>query len=456
MTQAVQMHPAAMALEPWLAARPRPGADFYADSTLLAAHIGQGEQHLAALPPVLARTAPQRQVAAAIHRSCRRLRSDFVKAHAGAIHDAAAGCRSGHVALAEIAYSAAQLIPGLVPTRAQIGAERDCEQAAKEGREIDQGIFFGELLRHPQVGARIVAAALQPSARAQALLAQFRADGQIDLGKVHVARRGVAAHVTVNNPACLNAEDDALIDAMETAIDLVLLDDACHVGILRGGAMTHPRYAGKRVFSAGINLKELHQGKISFVDFLLRRELGYINKMARGLSLAADGERWRARRCEKPWIAAVDGFAIGGGAQLLLVCDHVIACADSFFSLPAAQEGIIPGAANLRLARRAGARMARQIILDGRKVHAHEPDAELLFDSVVASADMEAAIDERVRRLDSPAVIVNRRMLKLSEEPLDLFRAYMAEFSVEQALRLYSDDVLRNVRGAAPAVREPA
>ena len=51
-----------------------------------------------------------------------------------------------------------------------------------------------------------------------------------------------------------------------------LLDPAVRVGVLRGGEMSHPRYRGKRVFSAGINLKSLHAGEISLVDFLLRRD----------------------------------------------------------------------------------------------------------------------------------------------------------------------------------------
>src|SRR5690606_22192242 len=113
---------------------------------------------------------------------------------------------------------------------------------------------------------------------------------------------------------------------------------------------------GQRVFSAGINLKHLHQGKISFVEFLLRRELGYISKIKRGL-LDIDVQLGDRRTKDKPWIAAVDSFAIGGGAQLLLVFDKVIASEDSYFSLPAAQEGIVPGLANLRLAKLTGGRI---------------------------------------------------------------------------------------------------
>jgi thioesterase DpgC len=235
---------------------------------------------------------------------------------------------------------------------------------------------------------------------------------------------------------------------METAVDIALLDDSVKVGVLRGGEMSHPRYAGKRVFSAGINLKHLHRGQISFADFLLRREFGYINKMARGLILRDADATMPARVNEIPWIAAVDTFAIGGGAQIVLVCDRVIGSSDSYFSLPAAQEGIIPGVANLRLGRVAGGRLARQILLYGRKVWANEEDGRLLFDEVVAPDDMDTAIADCAARLDSPAVVANRMMLRLAEEPLDLFRSYMAEFALNQAARMYSDDVLEKVRQA--------
>jgi (3,5-dihydroxyphenyl)acetyl-CoA 1,2-dioxygenase len=243
---------------------------------------------------------------------------------------------------------------------------------------------------------------------------------------------------------CLNAEDNQQVDDMETAVDLALLDPDVRVGLLRGGEMSHPRYRGRRVFSAGINLKALHAGRISLVDFLLGRELGYLRKLMLGV-LVEDGVSWHSPTVQKPWVAAVDGFAIGGGMQLLLVFDHVIAASDSYFSLPAAQEGIVPGAAGFRLSRVVGPRLSRQIILEGRRIWASEPDARLIADEVVESADMEEAIEGSLDRLQRPAVAANRRLLSLAEEPPDEFRRYMAEFAVSQALRLYSDDVIGKI-----------
>jgi thioesterase DpgC len=120
----------------------------------------------------------------------------------------------------------------------------------------------------------------------------------------------------------------------------------------------------------------------------------------------------------------------------------VLAAADAYLSLPAAQEGIVPGAANFRLSRPAGPRLARQVILGGRRIWATEPAARSLVDEVVEPAGLDQAIERALGRLQHPAVVANRRMLNLAEEPPDEFRRYMAEFAVEQALRLYSDDVI--------------
>lgn len=141
-------------------------------------------------------------------------------------------------------------------------------------------------------------------------------------------------------------------------------------------------------------------------------------------------------------MAVVDGFAIGGGAQLLLVFDQVLAASDAYLSLPAADEGIIPGAANVRLARQAGARLSRQVILAGCRIRASEPDARLLVDEIAEPDDLDAAADRCLARMQSPAVVANRRMLTLAQESLAEFRQYMADFSLQQVLRLYSDDVI--------------
>jgi thioesterase DpgC len=418
------------------------------DTESLQSHVVEGESILAELPERRLRTEPQQTIAAAVHRVSRHARAIFMEKHAKFVYDAVMASTAEISGLSDISFTASELFPGLTPTRRQVASECEKEQASKEGREIDLGIFFHALLSVPDIGMRIINNMLKPTAKALQLLPEFVRSADLKIGAVHLQRRGRAAYLTFENASCLNAEDNELIDSMETAVDLALLDDAVGVLILRGGEMQHPRYKGRRVFSAGINLNKLHAGSISYTDFLLRREFGYINKMACGLVLdATEGNRSATRR-EKPCIAAVDTFAIGGGAQILLVCDHVIAGAGSYFSLPAAQEGIIPGVANLRLGDMTGARLARQIILSGRQIWANEEAAKCIFDEVVAPAAMEQTIAMRADQLDNPAVIANRRMLRLAREPEDRFRTYMAEFALAQALRMYSQDVLNKVARA--------
>jgi thioesterase DpgC len=376
--------------------------------------------------------------------AARTLRGHFMDAQAAAVYDELTDGRRRYLRLEQLVEAAATAFPGLVPTADQMVAERARAQASKEGREIDQGIFLRGVLRSPLAGLHLLDAMLRPTPRALRLLPEFSRTGAAELGSVRLERRAGAARLTMCRGDCLNAEDNQQVDDMETAVDLALLDPGVRVGLLRGGEMSHPRYRGKRVFCAGINLKALQAGGISLVDFLLRRELGYIHKLVRGV-LVEDGASWHSPTVAKPWVAAVDGFAIGGGMQLLLVFDHVIAAADSYFSLPAAQEGIVPGAANLRLSRSAGPRLARQIILEGRRIWASEPAAGLVVDEVVEPAGMEEAIERSLDRLQSPAVAPNRRMLNLAEESPDDFRRYIAEFAVQQALRLYSDDVIGKV-----------
>ncbi|MDQ0711360.1 enoyl-CoA hydratase/carnithine racemase [Streptomyces luteogriseus] len=95
----------------------------------------------------------------------------------------------------------------------------------------------------------------------------------------------------------------------------------------------------------------------------------------------------------------MDSFAIGGGMQLLFAFDRVITASGAYFSSPAAQEGIIPGVANLRLPRIAGGRPARQVIPSGRRIHATELGARLMCDTIADTADLDTAIADAVEEL---------------------------------------------------------
>ncbi|MFC1421412.1 (3,5-dihydroxyphenyl)acetyl-CoA 1,2-dioxygenase DpgC [Streptacidiphilus cavernicola] len=418
---------------------------FPADATRLGSHLGPLRHALDALPARPDRTPDQQRNAEQLLLAARSARVAFMRTHGERLHRELTDGGAQPLRLDALAATAAGLIPGLAPTRDQIAAERRFDQVDKDGHELDQGIVLWGMLRSPQAGTRILEAMLAPTPRALALLPDFSRTGTAHLGTVAVVRDNGIAHLTLNNTRCLNAEDDQLAEDLETAVDLALLDPGTRVGVLRGGVMDHARYAGRRVFCSGINLTRLYHGQISLVDFLLRRETGYLHKLVRGLRLPGADPLSPDALHEKPWVAAVDAHAIGGGMQLLLAFDHVVAEDTAQFSLPAAEEGIVPGASNFRLSKVMGPRLARQVILGGRRIHADEPQALLFCDQVVAPEQMDKAVAQAAEALDNPSVVSNRKMLNLADEPLDAFRAYIAEFALEQAKRLYSADVIANL-----------
>ncbi len=251
----------------------------------------------------------------------------------------------------------------------------------------------------------------------------------------------------MTHPRFLNAEDDETRGPLETAIDLVLLHPGLRMGVLRGGPVDHPKYAGRRIFSSGINLTRLYHGKISYLFYLVR-DLGLVHKLYRGLALEPQSLDGIETTHEKPWMAVVDGFAIGGGCQILLVVDYVIAEKGSYFNLPARKEGIIPGAANLRLPRFMGERVARQAILFDRLFRVEEPDARALVNEVHASHEIDEAVERAVANALGSGMVSaagNRKALRVQLEPLDTFRRYMATYAREQAYCHLSDQLIVNL-----------
>ncbi len=235
--------------------------------------------------------------------------------------------------------AASSRYPALLPTPAQIDAERALrQQSAKQGREIDQGLFIGQILADERCGMHLIHAMLKPKREALERLAEFRRSGFADLGEAKAERKGKIGHVTLTNAKFLNAEDDRATAALETAVDLVLLDDAIEVGVLRGGTVQHPKYAGRRIFNAGINLTHLYYGQISLANFFIERELGLLHKIFRGHWRSNSYDEQFEDYVEKPWVGAVEGFAIGGGCQLLCVFDRVLAEPELLFQ-PAGQQG---------------------------------------------------------------------------------------------------------------------
>lgn len=218
---------------------------------------------------------------------------------------------------------------------------------------------------------------------------------------------------------------------------------------MRGAAVEHPKYQGRRVFGAGINLTHLYHGRIPFVWYL-KRDLGYVNKIYRGLACAdgAPPDEFGGPTIEKPWIAAVEAFAIGGHCQLLLVMDYIIAERGAFLTLPARKEGIIPGAANMRMPRFTGDRIARQAIQYERRLECDSAEGRMICDEIVETGGMDAALEGVIKGLTSSGVVSaagNRRAIRIAQEPLDMFRAYFAVYAREQAYCHFSPALISNL-----------
>jgi (3,5-dihydroxyphenyl)acetyl-CoA 1,2-dioxygenase len=421
----------------WVAAAPA-GAlgSFEADASATTAFLERGESLLGDLPAAPERDERERDAAAAVGAALPDARERFLAAHAERIYELLTDELSTPLRLDALLDRAAGRFPGLVPDAAMLAAESGRPLADKDGAEIAQGQLLAHVLASPRAGTHLLRAMLRPTASALERLDDFRASGELDLGTVLVRRDGRVGTLELRNPPHLNAEDDTTLRATETAVDLILLDPQIEVGVMRGGVVDHPRYAGRRIFGAGLNLTRLYRGQIPFLFFIVR-DLGYVNKIYRGLG-----------DIEKVWIAGVETYAIGGACQLLHVMDHVIAERGARLYLPARKEGIIPGASPLRLPRSVGERLARQAIMSGREFVAGAPEADLICDEVVEAGEMDAAIARRAELLTSSGLVnaaANRRAMRAGQEPLDLFRTYMAGYARDQAQCHFSPELVRNL-----------
>jgi (3,5-dihydroxyphenyl)acetyl-CoA 1,2-dioxygenase len=412
-------------------------------------YLGAATGALTDIGPAERQDSSARRRSAEIRQHVLQAKEAFFRRHAAAIYDQLTNGCTAELRVADLVYAAAERYPALLPSREAIARERALKlQIAKQGLEIDQGLFAAHVLADERCGTHLLHVMLRPKREAEALLPDFVRTGRADLGSASVERTGNVGHVTHANPRFLNAEDDAALAALETAIDLVLLDDQIEVGVLRGAVSQHPKYAGRRVFSAGINLTHLYYGQISLVEFFIERDLGFVNKMYRG--------HWRSQSLtdqledtvEKPWLAAVEAFAIGGGCQLLCVMDRVIAEPGAYFTLPASKEGFIPGAANLRLPRLVGIHRARQAIFFERGFEADTPEGMMICDEIVPRDEMDAAIARNAAQMVRAGVTStasNRKALRVAQEPLSTFRRYMAVYCRQQSRCVYDQALIRNL-----------
>ncbi len=437
-----------LAVRPSLA-EPTLGASLARDAEAAGAYAAEIEAALRAMGPKAERVGEKRTEAEALKASARAVKERFFRRHAVAIYDELTGHGARSLRISELVVAAAARYPALLPTPERLKEERALmQQSAKEGYEVDQGLFLAHVLADERCGMHLIHAMLKPKREALDRLGEFRRTGFADLGEAKVERKGKIGHVTVTNPQFLNAESDVTTVATEIAIDLVLLDDAIEVGVLRGGVVQHPKYAGRRVFNSGINLTHLYYGQISFVEFLIEREMGLMHKILRGHWRSESYDEQFEDYVEKPWLAAVETFAIGGGCQLLCVMDRVLAEPGSYFNLPASKEGFIPGAANLRLPRLVGIKLAREGIFFERVFHAESPEGQMICDAIVPAGEMDAAIERDALQLvqaGMTSTVANRKALRVAQEPLSTYRRYMATYARQQALCLYDPRLIDNL-----------
>jgi enoyl-CoA hydratase/carnithine racemase len=158
------------------------------------------------------------------------------------------------------------------------------------------------------------------------------------------------AVVTLNRPESLNAISSAMADELKATFERVAGDDDVWVVVLRA--------AGERAFCVGADLKE--RGGFTLEDFYKNRE------QIKGMFAAL-------RAVPQPVIAAVFGFALGGGFELVLSCDMVVAAEGAKMGLPETRVGLLPaGGGTQLLTRKVGEARAKELIFRARQIDAHE------------------------------------------------------------------------------------
>lgn len=432
----------------YLAVQPSLARDYARDAAAFSQFWQRGMALRSKLSPKARRNAAEGAASDLLHRLERAAREAFLSVHAETVYRKLTDGLRKFVRIEELVFDAAALLPGLAPSREALARDAAHDLRDQDALAVDQGIFLSHVFANETAGRHLCHAMLLPRPETAERLPQFLAQGSLDLGGAAVYRAGKAAVVEMRNPRFLNALDDTVVDAIEIAVDVAIGDPQSDVAVLRGGVVEHPRYKARRVFSSGLNLTHLDRGKISYL-FYFRHLAGFENKIYRGLAhpdIAPDEEH--GGTTEKPWIAAVDAFAIGGGCQHLLVMDYVLAASDAYLTLPARKEGIVPGAAPMRLPRFTGDRIAHQAIMSGRRLDCDSPEGRLVCDEIVPPAEMDTALARAIEGLTGSGVVSavsNRRSFRIMQEPLDAFRRYLAVYAREQAYCHYSPALIANL-----------
>ena len=209
-----------------------------------------------------------------------------------------------------------------------------------------------------------------------------------------VETKGRVGVIRLNRPNALNALNRALIAELTQAVEAFEADAAIGCMLITGS---------DKAFAAGADIKEMADK--SFID-------------AYGGNFAADWDR--VARARKPVVAAVAGFALGGGCELAMQCDIIIAADTAKFGQPEIKLGVIPGIGGTqRLTRAIGKAKAMDLVLTGRMMDAAEAERSGLVARVVPAAglmDEAMKVAETIAALSLPSVMAGKESVNAAQE----------------------------------------
>ena len=210
-----------------------------------------------------------------------------------------------------------------------------------------------------------------------------------------VETRGGVGIVTLNRPEALNALNSALVADVGQALDVFEADKNIGCIILTGS---------EKAFAAGADITE--KAPKSNMDVYSE---DFITKNRECVS-----------QCRKPIIAAVAGFALGGGCEMAMMCDFIIAADNAKFGQPEINLGIIPGAGGTqRLTRFIGKSKAMEMVLTGRMMTAEEAERAGLASRVVPLVELldeAVAVAEKICKLSQPALMIAKECVNRAYE----------------------------------------
>ncbi|WP_122490657.1 enoyl-CoA hydratase [Pseudomonas viridiflava] len=205
--------------------------------------------------------------------------------------------------------------------------------------------------------------------------------------------------VTLNRPKALNALNARLIDELNHSLDAFEADSAIGCIVLTGS---------EKAFAAGADIKEM-------VDLTYPQI--YLDDLFR------ESDRVASRR--KPMIAAVAGFALGGGCELALMCDFILAADNARFGQPEINLGVLPGMGGTqRLTRAVGKAKAMEMCLTGRLIDAHEAERAGMVSRVLP---LEELLDEALKAAASIAAKSLPVAMQVKESVNRAFEVSLAE-----------------------------